>query len=154
MTLPDPLFTTTLYTIKKNGQTKWSTTFYSNTPTHTYRNSQRHTVTLLNSTHFFLLLKCYSINQSCLIILPLNCQYAYNLNIHLPAPISICAKSHPCTQRLCYPGPPVRKKRPRKDPIGSLKILDFQLNYTCGLKTKHGVLINRRGGQLLFESSW
>ena len=61
-TLPDPLFTTTLYTIKKNGQTKWSTTFYSNTPTHTYRNSQRHTVTLLNSTHFFLLLKCYSIN--------------------------------------------------------------------------------------------
>ena len=62
ITLPNPLFTTSLYTTKTNEQTNWSTTFYSNTTTLTYRNSQKHNATLLNSTHSFLLIKCYTIN--------------------------------------------------------------------------------------------
>ena len=53
MTSPDPLFTTRLYTIKTKEQRNWSTTFYTNTTTHTSPNFQRHTVTQLNSTHFY-----------------------------------------------------------------------------------------------------
>ena len=53
MTSPDPLFTTRLYTIKTKEQRNWSTTFYTNTMTHTSPNFQRHTVTQLNSTHFY-----------------------------------------------------------------------------------------------------
>ena len=53
MTSPDPLFTTRLYTIKTKEQRNWSTTFYTNTTTHTSPNLQRHTVTQLNSTHFY-----------------------------------------------------------------------------------------------------
>ena len=52
VTSPDPLFTTRLYTIKTKEQRNWSTTFYTNTTTHTSPNLQRHTVTQLNSTHF------------------------------------------------------------------------------------------------------
>ena len=52
MTSPDPLFTTRLYTIKTKEQRNWSTTFYTNTTTHTSPNLQGHTVTQLNSTHF------------------------------------------------------------------------------------------------------
>ena len=53
LTSPDPLFTTRLYTIKTKEQKNWSTTFYTNTTTHTSPNLQRHTVTQLNSTHFY-----------------------------------------------------------------------------------------------------
>ena len=52
MTSPDPLFTTRLYTIETKEQRNWSTTFYTNTTTHTSPNLQGHTVTQLNSTHF------------------------------------------------------------------------------------------------------
>ena len=53
MTSPDPLFTTRLYTIKTKEQRNWSTTFYTNTTTHTSPNLQRHTVTQLNPIHFY-----------------------------------------------------------------------------------------------------
>ena len=53
MTSPDSLFTTRLYTIKTKEQRNWSTTFYTNTTAHTSPNVQRHTVTQLNSTHFY-----------------------------------------------------------------------------------------------------
>ena len=53
VTSPDPLFTTRLYTIKTKEQRNWSTTFYTNTTTHTSPNLQRHTVTQLNSTYFY-----------------------------------------------------------------------------------------------------
>ena len=53
ITSPDPLFTTRLYTIKTKEQRNWSTAFYTNTTTHTSPNLQRHTVTRLNSTHFY-----------------------------------------------------------------------------------------------------
>ena len=53
MTSPDALFTKRLYTIKTKEQRNWSTTFYTNTTTHTSPNLQRHTVTQLNSTHFY-----------------------------------------------------------------------------------------------------
>ena len=39
--------------------------------------------------------------------------------------------SHPRTQRLCSPWPAVGKQQPLKDPIGSPKISDFQLNCAC-----------------------
>ena len=42
----------TLYN-KDKEQRNWSTTFYTNTTTHTSPNLQRHTVTQLNSTHFY-----------------------------------------------------------------------------------------------------
>ena len=45
--------TTRLYTIKTKEQRNWSTTFYTNTTTHTSPNLQRHTVTQLNSTRFY-----------------------------------------------------------------------------------------------------
>ena len=48
-----PWITTRLYTIKTKEQRNWSTTFYTNTTTHTSPNLQRHTVTQLNSTHFY-----------------------------------------------------------------------------------------------------
>ena len=53
MTTPDPPFTKRLYTIKTNEQRNWSTTFYTNTTTHTSPNLQRHTVTQLNPIHFY-----------------------------------------------------------------------------------------------------
>ena len=58
LTSPDPLFTTRLYTIKTKEQKNWSTTFYTNTTTHTSPNLQRHTVTQLNSTHFYSCMCC------------------------------------------------------------------------------------------------
>ena len=48
-----PWITTRLYTIKTKEQRNWSTTFYTNTTAHTSPNVQRHTVTQLNSTHFY-----------------------------------------------------------------------------------------------------
>ena len=48
-----PWITTRLYTIKTKEQRNWSTTFYTNTTTHTSPNLQRHTVTELNSTRFY-----------------------------------------------------------------------------------------------------
>ena len=48
-----PWITTRLYTIKTKEQRNWSTTFYTNTTTHTSPNLQRRTVTQLNSTHFY-----------------------------------------------------------------------------------------------------
>ena len=48
-----PWITTRLYTIKTKEQRNWSTTFYTNTTTHTSPNLQRHTVTQLNSTRFY-----------------------------------------------------------------------------------------------------
>ena len=48
-----PWITTRFYTIKTKEQRNWSTTFYTNSTTHTSPNLQRHAVTQLNSTHFY-----------------------------------------------------------------------------------------------------
>ena len=154
MTLPDPLFTTTLYTIKTNRQTKWSTTFYSNTPTHTYRNSKAY----CNPTKLHTLLLTIKMLQHKLVLLNNSTSW---LPIRLQSKYTFTSSHfYLCQISPLYPASSLPLTSGRE--TATLERSNWKSENTglpvelcmCGCKTKHGVLINRRGGQLRFESSW